>query len=180
MNRATRRAQRKPHKPARHSQFVHLPSLLLAYGQPDFTPAEATAQALPKRLAFERICHGVAAEPAPGQRGQSDSHEMAELSNMLVMLSEHVTTPQAREHVEGAGKAAQDAVLHAQAQQHQGRVFAFDPAGTEAIAHALDVYEELLPLIKPAHLAQALATMLKRQAQGQVFTVQHSKIDSKK
>jgi hypothetical protein len=178
MNRAERRAQARRHDnasatarkhaaPRRIAHYINQPSLLLlAYGQPDFTPAEVVALVTAKRLAFERIRSGAAVDVP----GHADADAMAELVNILIVLSERITDASARCEVEAVGHAAAVAVMAAKARAAAGQSFGFDGLGIHAIVDALDMFEQLLPLSKPAHLAQAMATMLQRMTSGHVYT----------
>jgi hypothetical protein len=175
LNRAQRREQAKAKRKPTHTKRSHhhlrqpgplnAPGLLLAFGQPECTPAEAAQLLLPKRMAFERIRNGNAVE----SHTTSDTHELAELANLLMLLSERVTDATARQHIEQGAWHAQHACLRAIARTEAAGRFVLDGPGITAIAEALDLYEELLPLIKPAHLAQALADMLKRAQQGHIY-----------
>lgn len=186
LNRAQRREQAKatrkpgrsgcsPHRLRQHSP-LNTPSLLLAFGQPECTPAEAAELLLPKRMAFERIRSGNAVE----SKAASDTHELAELSNLLMLLSERVPDANVRQHIEQGAWHAQHACLRAIARAEVAGRFVLDGPGITAFAEALDLYEELLPLIKPAHLAQAYGDMLKRARQGHVYNPAHNHHGAKK
>lgn len=134
-----------------------MPTLLLAYGQPDCTPEEVAAMMQQKRMAFERI--------RSGSTSDGDKHELAELANLLVILSENVPDLEVRALIESVGKEAQHAVLRALDREKYG----FDGDGAAAMLEALDMFEQILPLCKPAHLVAALGTMLQRGQSGQFF-----------
>jgi hypothetical protein len=119
----------------------------------DFTQDEQAALVVPARLAFERIKSGAGQE--------DDFHCLAAACNVSLVSAEKISPL-----VESACLMARDALLRCKERYTKTQRWGFDGPALGEIAEMLDVYEQLVGLLKPRQLQDAMTEVLRRSKNG--------------
>lgn len=119
-----------------------------------FTPEERVAMVLPGRLSFEHIKLGTGKD--------DDFHCLAAACNVSLVSAEKISPL-----VESVCLVARDALLRCKDRHAKTNRWGFDGPALSAITDMLDVYEQLVELLKPHQLQSAMTEALRRAGNGQ-------------
>ena len=120
----------------------------------DFTPDEQAAIVVPCRLAFEKIRQGLGVE--------DDFHCLAAACNVSLISAEKISPL-----VESVCLVARDAMLRTLARYKETGKLGFDGPALTSVPDMLEVYEQLVGLLKPHQLREAMSEALHRARVGQ-------------
>lgn len=119
----------------------------------EFTPDEQAALIVPGRMAFERI--------KLGEGKDDDFHCLAAATNVSLVSAEKISPL-----VESVCIIARDAMLRCKERHTKTGRWGFDGPALSEIADMLDVYEQLIALLKPHQLQDAMTEALRRASSG--------------
>lgn len=120
----------------------------------DFTPEEKGQIVAPCRLAFERI--------RLGEGKNNDFICLSDACNVSLVRAEKISPL-----VESVCLVARDALLRCKSRFYKTGRWGFDGPALSAITDMLDVYEQMVDLLKPLQIQDDLAEAMRRERDGQ-------------
>lgn len=122
-----------------------------------FTPAEQVSLAVPPRVCFQAM--------RMGQGTEIDFHTLAAVVNVALIMSEKISPL-----CVAMCQQAQAALMRVLARYTTHHKWGFDGLALQEIEPALDLHEQLLELCTPHQLQEAMARVIERMRNGDVFT----------